>query len=110
MLSSNLLRIAITVIASLGLAPLLSADQTGVNGGVIAVKLPHGATEAEFNDENQLIIRGHAIVAIPHEAEAEKHKLIVSFEDGSFQAIDFEVQSKEYEEQHITIENQDYVT
>ena len=110
MLSSNLLRSAITVIAFLGLAPLLSADQTGVNGGVIAVKLPKGATEAEFNDENQLIVRGHAIVAIPHEAEAKKHQLIVSFEDGSFQAIDFEVQSKEYEEQHITIENQDYVT
>lgn len=110
MFSSQMFRYVLFVFSCLFVSSAISAEHKGVNGGVIAVKLPTGATEAEFNDENQLIILGHAIVAIPHEAEAKMHKLIVSLNDGSFQAIDFEVQSKEYEEQHITIENQDYVT
>ena len=110
MFSTRLFRFVLFVFSYLLVNSFVSAEPIGVNGGVIAVKLPNGATEAEFNDENQLIVRGHAIVAIPHEAEAKKHKLIVSFDDGSFQAVDFEVQSKQYEEQHITIENQDYVT
>ena len=110
MFSARLFRYVLFVFSCLFVNSFVSAEYIGVNGGVIAVKLPEGATEAKFNDETQLVIRGHAIVAIPHEAEAKKHNLIVSFEDASFKVIDFDVQSKEYEEQHITLENQDYVT
>ena len=90
--------------------PQVFAEHTGFNGGVVAVKLPVNALRAEFNKENQLIIENHAIVAIPFEAEATNHKVIVYLNDGSFQTIDVDVQSKEYEEQHITIENRDLVT
>lgn len=110
MVPTKLVPITVFVLTVLVSVSVLSSDLTGVNGGVIAVELPEGVTTATFNEEDQLIIANHAIVAIPHDAEAKTHKLIVSLEDGSFQAIDFEVQSKEYEEQHITIENQDYVT
>ena len=110
MLSIKTFHIAVLVFTSFVVAPLTSAEHTGVNGGVVAVKLPDGATKAEFNDESQLIIRSHAIVAIPVEAEEKTHQLMVSFNNGSFQAIDFEVRTKDYQEQHITIENQDLVT
>lgn len=110
MYSAPKLRALFLLFPSLFLNYPISAEHVGVNGGVVAVKLPAGATTAEYNDEKQLIVKNHAIVAIPFEAEAKNHKVIVSLNDGSFQAIDFEVQSKEYEEQHITIENRDLVT
>ena len=110
MLSAKLFRNTLLVFASLVVAPLFSADQTGVNGGVVAVKLPDDAITANFNDENQLIIGNHAIVAVPVEAEAKTHKLKVSINDGSIATIDFDVITKKYEEQHIIIEDQKLVT
>ena len=109
MLSTKLFRSTFLVFAFLVVSPALCADQTGVNGGVLAMQLPDGATTANFNDENQLIIGNYAIVAIPVEAEAKTHKLKLSFNDGSSTAIDFEVITKEYEEQHIIIDDQKLV-
>lgn len=110
MVSIKLLPISLFLFTFFVFVPVLSADLTGFNGGVIAVELPKGTTTANFNDEDQLIVGDHAIVAIPFEAEAKVHRLIASFSDGSFQAIEFVVQSKKYEEQHITIKNQDLVS
>lgn len=110
MVPTKLFPIAVLVLTFLVSAPVLAADLSGVNGGVIAVELPKGVTTATFNEEDQLIIANHAIVAIPFEAEARIHKLIATYSDGSFQSIEFDVKSKQYEEQHITIKNQDLVS
>ena len=110
MLSIGRLRFSVSLLASLVVSHSILADTNGVNGGVIAVKLPESASKAIFNEESQLIVHSHAIVAIPISAQAKTHELLVSFDDGTSQTIDFEVHQKKYEEQHITIDNQDLVT
>ncbi|MYD45339.1 MAG: M23 family metallopeptidase [Gammaproteobacteria bacterium] len=110
MLSTKQFHVSALVFTIFIATPLLADDLTAVNGGVIAVKLPEGVATANYNDENQLVIGNHAIVAIPVEAEIKTHALKVSLEDGSTFNIEFEVIKKKYEEQRIQIDDQSLVT
>ena len=82
----------------------------GVNGGVIAVKLPVGAKYAVYNDEKQLVVDNIAIVAIPIDQEPGDIHLRVHLGQNYIEDIALLVQSKQYPEQHITISDEDMVT
>ena len=98
------------VVVALLLAGHLHAGPEGVNGGVIAVKLPVGAKAAVFNNENQLIIDNTAIVGIPFDQEPGIAKLQIELGRNLIDELPMEVVAKEYPEQHITIEDENMVT
>ncbi len=98
------------VVVALLLAGQLHAGPEGVNGGVIAVKLPVGAKAAVFNNENQLIIDNTAIVGIPFDQEPGIAKLQIELGRNLIDELPMEVVAKEYPEQHITIEDENMVT
>ena len=83
---------------------------TGVIGGVVAVSLPENAKSASFNERVQLIINNNAIVGIPLDTEPATLELVVILNDDTTVKLPFLAITKEYEEQHITIENQEQVT
>ncbi|MCY3883621.1 MAG: peptidoglycan DD-metalloendopeptidase family protein [Gammaproteobacteria bacterium] len=88
----------------------LLAKFEGVNGGVVAVDLPVGATHAIFKGENQLIVDNTAIVAIPLDQEPGQPYLRVLLSGNLATDIHFTVNAKKYPEQHITISDEKMVT
>lgn len=83
---------------------------TGVVGGVVAISLPEDSQSATFNQKNQLIVNDNAIVGIPLDIEPATYKLEVVKASNETMKLPFVVIDKKYEEQHITIDNQEQVT
>ncbi|NDG93466.1 MAG: hypothetical protein EBY55_10065, partial [Gammaproteobacteria bacterium] len=75
-----------------------------VPGGIARIALPEGTVSAAFNGARVLVTRGDhgsmAWVGLPLSLEPGSHVL-----DVSGQAISFEVLSKTYETEHLTIPN-----
>lgn len=83
---------------------------TGVVGGVVAISLPEDTRYVKFNEKNQLVVDGTAIVGIPLDIEPASYELEVVQASNETVKLPFRIVDKEYEEQHITIENQEQVT
>lgn len=83
---------------------------TGVVGGVVAISLPGDSQSATFNQKNQLIVNDTAIVGIPLDIEPATYELEVVQVSNETMKLPFVVIDKKYEEQHITIDNQEQVT
>lgn len=100
---------AIFVCVSFLCAPMC-AEYKGLNGGVVAIDIPVGAEFVEFNDEHQLMVDNVAIVAIPYEQESGEVSVRVHFSNNLYSDIPLTVETKQYPEQHITLEDDKYVT
>jgi len=83
---------------------------TGVVGGVVAISLPEDSQSATFNQKIQLIVNDNAIVGIPLDTEPATYELEVVQVSNETMKLPFVVIDKKYEEQHITIDNQEQVT
>ena len=81
----------------------------GVPGGVVAVPLPPEAASARFDDRPALLYRGHALVGLPLNAAPGRHRLVIAQRDGALGEAAFDVLSKEYPEQRLTIANPRHV-
>ncbi len=80
-------------------------DAEVVPGGVYRLPLPVGVDAVRFQDKPVLVYQRHAIVGVPISAEPGSYELILQ----SGEAVEthvFEVSSKAYPEQHLTIDNQ----
>jgi murein DD-endopeptidase MepM/ murein hydrolase activator NlpD len=75
-----------------------------VPGGIAVIEIPPGASSATYRNRPVMILENEgqqfAIVGIPLSAKAGSHTLTLGNTKQSFS-----VQSKTYEEQHLTIEN-----
>lgn len=82
----------------------------GVNGGVVAIPIPEDA-EAVFLAEKKLLqVANHAIVPIDLETEAGTYQIDIRHGTGKIDSRSFEVSTKQYPEQYITIEDETKVT
>ena len=88
----------------------VGAEYEAVNGGVVAIDLPVGAQSAEFNGENQLVVGNVAIVAIPFEHEPGTATVRVHLGPNFVEDVSVQITKKDYPEQHITLEDDSYVT
>ncbi len=104
-------RLFVLIIVAVVFTTTASAKYSGVNGGVVAIDLPENTVEAKYGNEPQLIVNNTAFVAIPLETEpSDREVVLITQEDGSTQEVHFIITEKEYQEQRITLANQDYVT
>jgi murein DD-endopeptidase MepM/ murein hydrolase activator NlpD len=102
--------------AALASLPALAASlplprESRVPGGIAVIELPESAGQpsAQFDGRPSPVVRAGqrwvAIVGLPLSVEPGPHELTVKIGDAST-GVPFEVQSKEYETQHLTIANQ----
>ncbi len=80
-----------------------------VPGGVIAIPVGNDAVEARHGDRPAWLYRGHAIIGLPLDTSAGQYELSVERADGSSWRAPFEVTSKEYPVQRLTIANPRHV-
>lgn len=85
-------------------------SHSAVPGGIAHVPFPSelGVSAAWYEDERVMLLPGHslAIVGIPLSATAGTHQLIFETAAGERREVSFDVQDKQYREQHLTIENE----
>lgn len=105
----RLIYVAALTSASLWIGAAI-AEPTGFNGGVVALKLPESAIQASFRENSLLIVHKTAIVALPLDLEPGSYEIMVKFQDGNEQPLNFFVQAKTYDEEHIQIDDEEKVT
>lgn len=108
------LTLAFAILLNIPLMPFAHLNaQTlpaGVIGGVVAIPLTDKVETATFGEKDQLVIGEHVIVAISLDQEPKQYEVSVTYADGRTQTLPFVVETREFEEQHITIEDQNKVT
>ncbi|MEZ5549874.1 MAG: peptidoglycan DD-metalloendopeptidase family protein [Pseudomonadales bacterium] len=77
-----------------------------VPGGIHLQPLQPDTAAVRYQNRPVLIVNGVAFVGIPLSAAPGTHKLRIERRDGSTEIRHFEVQDRQYTEQHLTIENQ----
>lgn len=91
-------------------------DAEAVPGGVALVELPAGSdgAQATFNHKPVLLApTGNtytAVIGLPLATKPGTHSLTLRTADGRQATLDFQVEDKQYESQHITIKNKRQVT
>lgn len=83
---------------------VLAATLSVEAGGVLALPLPEDAQAAHYQGQPALVVAGHAIVGIGAEAEPGQRQAIAVTADAE-RALAFEVISKDFPEQRLTIDN-----
>jgi len=89
----------------------LPLDATPVPGGIAVIALPADADHdsARYDNRQVLVTRlngsRHAVIGLPLAATPGTHHLEIRTDAGKPQRIAFQVESKTYEEQHITIKD-----
>lgn len=73
-------------------------------GGVLAVPLPENALSARYDDQEALVVAGHAIVGVPVDAAPGPRRLTASLPNGA-REIEFTVVAREFPEERLTIAN-----
>lgn len=86
--------------------PATEAPAVGATGGLVAIPLPQDTAAARHRDIDVLIVREHAIVPIPLDAEAGPDHIEAETSGGARLELPFEVTAKEYPEQHLRIDNE----
>ena len=113
--SSGITRLLLTLVCALaGAMPAAAIDipaTAAVPGGVALIELPASASapRASFNGKPVMVLADGdayaALVGLPLGLEPGTHQLLVRQADGEQTAYPFDVQAKQYETQHLTIEN-----
>ena len=97
------------VFALLPQTVLSESAQRTVPGGVYVWALPEGASEPRFDGKPVLSVSGHVVVGVPISQKAGSTHLTYNL-NGEERRHPFEVHSKTYTEQRLTIKNQALVT
>ncbi len=87
----------------IGTGLLLAAALTVEAGGVAALRLPWDATSARYQDDDALVIDGHAIIGIGADAAAGKHTVAVRTAAGEERYLSFVVAPREFPEERLTV-------
>lgn len=82
----------------------------GVNGGVVAIPIAEDAEAVFFAEKKLLQVANHAIVPIDLETEAGTYQIDITYGTGKIDSRSFEISTKQYPEQYITIEDETKVT
>ena len=90
-------------------AILLAAALAVEVGGVAALPLPPDALSARYQDDDALILAGHALVGIAADAEPGKRTITIRTAAGDERAIGFVVVDREFPEERLTIANRRHV-
>lgn len=77
---------------------------SSVPGGVVAIPLPEHAVEVHFRGRPALLHRDHALIGLPLDTSPGPHSVDIATNGGSL-TISFNVVSKEFPVQRLTIAN-----
>ena len=85
---------------------------SGVVGGVAILPLSTTPTVTEvlFKDKPQLIVGRNAIIGIPLDTEVNTHSVVMTHENGDVVFHVLMVEAKQYPEERITIDDENFVT
>ena len=83
---------------------------SGVVGGVAVFPVGSDITSVSFQEKPQLIVGQHAIIGIPLGTELTTHPVVLSYDKGELFSHMLMVEAKQYPEERITLEDEDFVT
>lgn len=105
-------RIAVTVGSFLiGYTAMCSQGYiSGVVGGVAILPIESSVTSVSFQEKSQLIVGQNAIIGIPLATELTAHSVVTRHDNGDTVFHALMVEAKQYPEERITIDNENFVT
>ena len=71
-------------------------------GGIVALALPDGATGVRYQNDDALVVAGHAVVGVPLDAAPGRRSVTVATAAGE-RVLEFTVLAKQYPERHVTV-------
>lgn len=83
---------------------------SGVVGGVAVLQVSSAVTSVSFREKPQLIVGQHAIIGIPLGTELTAHPLVIFHDEDQIFSHMLIVEAKQYPEERITIEDENFVT
>ena len=83
---------------------------SGVVGGIAVFPIDATVTSVSFQEKPQLIVGQNAVIGIPLDTELTAHPVVISHTNGDTVKSMLMVEAKQYPEERITLENEDFVT